>query len=466
MLVKFGLELCQTVFFGVFRESHTVVGSGGRKGFSRGRRLVGADEPCCQCREVLRVRIAIRESALKVAAPVLAGKIIRLPQHPAAGIVENFPAFITIGKTVDFLCTFIVVEVVLAEEGGLFAVVPEHDDWKAVNALADGGVFLLGRCPVGAGVVVEPRQLHVVRALRGRHVRLEGEGVRGNRARTKLVGLRSTAVGGHKAALELDLVILPGIILRGRALHIRLGVLKGKAAGAVDRVGVIPGERFLISLVLRKLRPRQHQIRQILRKLGNDDVGVGVKDMIAAVAGEQLLDDLRVRDPVGQHLMPRQVIVVDADAVEVDGGVAAADRDADRNGLREVVIRRVLRHTGHDAVDIAVNEPVLSLLLNDKGQTNVLVFFVLCGDLRLLGLEDGLLGRQRKAAPAAHAGEHHGVVIHDVPCGKLHLYGLAGGAAVLCKGLKRNIQTSITCHTEYSNIVLVQLPAVRTEVKA
>ena len=163
--------------------------------------------------------------------------------------------------------------------------------------------------------------------------------------------------------------------------------------------------------------------------------------------------------------MPGQVVVVDADAVEVNGRIVAADRDTDRVCLRKIVIGRILRHTGHDAVDIAIDEPVLSLLLNDEGQTNVLVFFVLRKDLRLLGLKNGLLGRQREAAPAAHAGEHHGVVIHDVPCGKLHLYGLAGGAAVLCKGPERNVQTGIACHTEDSSIILVQLPAVRTEVE-
>ena len=187
--------------------------------------------------------------------------------------------------------------------------------------------------------------------------------------------------------------------------------------------------------------------------------------MVAAVPLQHGLHHLGVGDPVVQNLVPGQVIVIDTDAVEVNGSIPGANGNIHRHTLSEVIVRRVLHHTGHDAIDVAVDEPVDGFLLHHKGQAQVLVLLVPGGDLLLLGAKSRQLGRDGDTAIAAHAGQHYGIVVHDIPGGKLDLDGLAGGTEVLSEGLHRNGQSGIAGHPENGDIVLIQLPAVRGEVK-
>ena len=63
------------------------------------------------------------------------------------------------------------------------------------------------------------------------------------------------------------------------------------------------------------------------------------------------------------------------------------------------------------------------------------------------------------------AGQHHGIVVHDIPGGELNFDGFAGGTEVLPEGLHRNGQYGIAGHPENGDIILIQLPAVRGEVE-
>ena len=106
------------------------------------------------------------------------------------------------------------VEVILPKERGRSAscVMPEDDHRETVNALADSLIRLLCRGQIRAGSVVKDRQLHVVRAFGGRHVRLKAEGTGRNGILPHLIGTDRIAAGIHNVVLELDLIVLPLVI--------------------------------------------------------------------------------------------------------------------------------------------------------------------------------------------------------------------------------------------------------------
>ena len=272
MLCKLGFELGQTVSGGIRGVQHPIKGAVYHQLVSRCGGLVGAFQPRSQFGQVGRISVVLGIPGFKVALPVRPGVIIILPENSVAGVVEDFPAFITLGKAKHLRGGFIEVEVVLADEAGVFTVIPEDHNGETVNGLADFAVLLLGFRLEGAGILIEPGQFHIVGTFGGSHIRLEGEGFRGNGIRAQLVGLLSVAAGVHKAALELDLVVLPGIVLGGSTLHIHFSPGEGEGPAAVDRIGVIAAHGFYIALVLGQLRAVQHQVRQVLRQLGNHDL--------------------------------------------------------------------------------------------------------------------------------------------------------------------------------------------------
>ena len=116
-----------------------------------------------------------------------------------------------------------------------------------------------------------------------------------------------------------------------------------------------------------------------------------------------------------QHLAPGQVVVVDPDAVYVDGAVVGADGNTHRSRLREVITGRVLNGAGHDAVDVAVDQSVLGSLLYDKGHAHMLVFLKLHGDFRLLAHEFDHLRRKDNPTSSGQAGQDDRVIVHDRP---------------------------------------------------
>ena len=427
--------------------------------------LVRAFEPGGQCRQVCGVGAVLRVASLEVVLPVRTGEVVAFPQYPVAGVVEDFPALVAFREAEHLRRALVVVEVVLADEPGAVSGVLEHHDGEAVDALAHCAVRFLGRRPVGAGLVVEPHQLHVVGTLRACHVSLEGEGVRWHAVAPQLV----LGAGGavlRESALELDLVVLPGIILGAGALHVRLGAGEGEAVPGRHRVHVPSGDRFLIALVLGQLRRLQDQIGQVLWQLVNDDLAVIVEHLVPVIPLLLSQANLCVRDPVVQHLEPCQVVVVYPDAVDVRGAAVGADGDAHRCALGEVIVHRVLGRTGENAVDVDHQQAVLAALLRHEGQTDVLVLFVLCGNLALLGLQQGLLGRDLQATATAEAGDHHGVIVQHVPGRKLHLDGLAGGPEVTGEDVQRDGHPCVSGHPQGRDAVRVCLPAIRGPVEA
>src|SRR5574344_500521 len=65
---------------------------------SRGGGLVGAFQPRSQFGQVGGISVVLGIPGFKVALPIRTGVIIVLPENSVAGVVENFPAFIALGK--------------------------------------------------------------------------------------------------------------------------------------------------------------------------------------------------------------------------------------------------------------------------------------------------------------------------------------------------------------------------------
>ena len=233
----------------------------------------------------------------------------------------------------------------------------------------------------------------------------------------------------------------------------------------MQRVNILPGTGLLVALVLGQLGAFQNQIRQIRRKLGNDHVAVGIPDVVAVISVQQQSAVLGVRDPVIFHLLGGQVIVVHPDAVEVHGTLAAANGDICRNDLGEVIVCRVLHHTAHHAIDIAVDSTEAGSFLHHKAHTDVFLFLELHGDGTLLRGEHTGLGSQGNATATVQAGENHRIVVQHIPCRKLNLDGLAGGTEVLGEGLIGNGQPCIAKQPQSRDAILVHLPSIRCPVE-
>ena len=118
------------------------------------------------------------------------------------------------------------------------------------------------------------------------------------------------------------------------------------------------------------------------------------------IAGEHQRAVLGISDPVVLHLLGGQVVVVNADAVEVHGTLAAPNGDVRRGHLGEVVPVRVLHHAGHRTVDVTIDAPEAASLLHHETDPHMLLFLELHGDGALLGGEQAGLGGQGNASPA------------------------------------------------------------------
>ena len=438
--------------------------AGGLVGVAGDGALIRARKPCGESGQLRGVRVAVGVAALEVAGPI-AREVGVFPQNPVAGVVENFPGFIALRKTVHFRGPLVVVEVVLAKEGGLVAVPPEDHHGEAVDALPDGAVGLLGRRLVGAGVVVKAYQLHVVGALRAGHVGLEGEGVHGDSAGPQGVLGRRHAVH-HKAALEGDFVVLPGVVLRRSALHVDAGPAKREVPGAVRGVHEAAGDGLLVALVLGQLRSLQDEVREVLGKVINHDLAVVIVDLVTLIPGQEIFNGLGIGDPVVEDLVAGEAVVVDPDAVDVRGAGVGADGDAHRAALGEVIVRGVLDRAGEDAVDVDQDQAVLRPLLHHEGQADVLVLLVLGGDLALLRGQGCFLRRHLNAPASGEAGDHGGVVVHDITGGKLQLDGFASGAEVLGKDLQGNGDSGVARHPQGRDAVGVGCPAVGSPIES
>ena len=427
-------------------EGFLTVGHGSRQRAAGGLLLIGRYKPGGQGLQAGGVGVILRVSGLEVVLPVGSGKVRGFPEDAVAGVVLDFPGFIVFVESEHLRGALVMVKVVLAHEGRGVSIRPEDHDREAVNALAHSFVLQLGWRLVGAGVVVQPGQFHVVRAFTGGHVSLEGEGVGRDRTGAQREGFQRAAAAVLESALELDLVVLAGVGRGGCTLHVGLGLLEGEAPGGVNRVGEAAADRLLVTLGLWQLRSLQHQVRQILRQVLDHDLAVGVEHVVAQVALQHIAAVLGVRDPVVQHLEAGQVVVIDANTVQVDRAVVGADGNAHGRSLGEVVVGRVLHDAAHDAVDVAIDQPVLHALLDHKGQTHVFVFLVLGENGGLLRRHGRQLGRQYNATPAGQAGQDHSVVVHDVTGRELDLDSFASAAEVSAEDVQRDFHAGVARH--------------------
>ena len=471
----FRLELRQSVCSAVGRVGGAVVGDRRRKRFVRGLCPVGGLQPGEQSFQLGRVSVVFRIPGFEVLRPrrddllvlVDCGRleVIGLEEDTVRGVVLDLPGFIAFGEAEYFLGAFVKVPVVLTDEVRRGPVVPEDDHREACDALSDARVVLLRRSLDRAKVVVVHREDRVVGALRGRYVGLEGERRDFDHTVHKGVLDNDSAVCHDEALLELDLVVLDRVVLRRRTLNVDLDAGRGEVERRSGIVDESEFHRLLVALVLRCRRADERAVRQRLREFADYDLTVGVVDVVPVEPVEHQIDVLRLRDPVVDDLLRREVVVIDTDAVDVDSRVGRADDDVRRGRLLEVVRIRVLDDLRHDAVDVDIHETVLRPLLNDECQADVLLLFELDVDLGLLRFEHCGLRSHFETLVVRPAGQDLCIVVHDLPGSQLDLDGLAGASRVILEDLIGNRQDRVACGTKHGVAVLVLLPAIVDELE-
>ena len=217
---------------------------------------------------------------------------------------------------------------------------------------------------------------------------------------------------------------------------------------------------------MRKLGTFKHNIRQEGRQLLNDHVSILIVDVVSQVQLQHIVDALGVCDIVGEHLAAGKSVVVDTDAVDVDGAVVGTDAYAHRLDLAEVVVGGILYRAAHDAVDVGQDQAVVAPLLDDEGHANVLIFLELEGDGALLGRQGNGLGGHRKTATTRETAQYGGIIVHDVPGGELNLYRFAGPTEVGREDGVRYVDAGITGDPQNRIPIRVVLPTIRGEVEA
>ena len=119
--------------------------------------------------------------------------------------------------------------------------------------------------------------------------------------------------------------------------------------------------------------------------------------MVPVVDSQRLVIIVQIAYEVIEHLVLVQVVIVDTDVIQVDRTALATDHDIPRNLLLEIILRRILRRPGHDAVYIDIDQTVLRTFLHHEGDTYPLLLLEPGVDRGLLGREHRFLGRYLKA---------------------------------------------------------------------
>ena len=143
----------------------------------------------------------------------------------------------------------------------------------------------------------------------------------------------------------------------GGTLHVILDVLARERSPGFLQVRKIDLVRFLIAFISRQ-RPLEDQARQSLQHLLIGDIPIIIIYLVPVVDSQRLVVIVQIAYEVIEHLVLVQVVVVDTDVIQVDRTALATDHDILRNLLLEIILRRILRRPGHDAVDIDVYQTV------------------------------------------------------------------------------------------------------------
>ncbi len=94
---------------------------------------------------------------------------------------------------------------------------------------------------------------------------------------------------------------------------------------------------IMMLFILRKLRTGQDDVQQVRRKLIDHNIPIRITDIVSGVPFQQKSAPLGVCDSVVLHLLTDQVVVVDADVVQVNSTLAAADADLCQCDLRKLL---------------------------------------------------------------------------------------------------------------------------------
>ncbi len=128
----------------------------GQLTFELGWIVGGRFHPADHGGQLCGIRIVFRIPCFKVTLPRRTCEVIILEDHTVTGVVQDFPAFITVLKAKNFRRALVVVEVILAQEccGSRYRVLEEGHDWEAINAPSDSAVGRHSGCFDRTAVIV------------------------------------------------------------------------------------------------------------------------------------------------------------------------------------------------------------------------------------------------------------------------------------------------------------------------
>ena len=163
--------------------------------------------------------------------------------------------------------------------------------------------------------------------------------------------------------------------------------------------------------------------------------------------------------------MPGKVVVIHPDAVNIHRAFVASESDIHWRVLGEVVVRRILNRTGHDAVDVNIHQAIFVLFLHDEAQPDMFIFLELGADFRLFRLESCLLSRNLDSASAAHPICDNRVVIQNVSGAEFDLDCLASTAEVGLERFVADAKSRIARQSQHSHALFIILPTIACEIE-
>ena len=471
MVSQFSTELGKTVGPAVCRILDTAI----RHRFIQ-RRIVSAVLPCgghpCHHTPEGHNRIGILLRLLfggsgvvklevrTVALEVVKGDITAVEPDKLGCVCRKLDGAYALVQTVHFGRRLCVVEVVLPKESGAVPVIVEHDHREALNGLTDTAILFLHGRFVRREVLIDGRQLRVGDTIGGSHVSLEGEHV--GRIRIGIHGIgRHVGTVHLKAALRRIHIVVLGIISGGgSALYVHDGHKHIEGTGRVKTLHKLQRHVFDVALVLRHFRPGRNSIRNLGRKLVDDNIAVRIEDIVAIIQLQFFVDILRVGSIVLNDLVIIQILGVRTNHIDINAGVICADGDTHRGCLLEVIVCLIHTCCRAHTVNVQIHQTEGGLLLDNHGNADPAFVLIVRTQRRLFRGDPCHLRRYLKAAPAGHTGQDRSRVVQHITRSNLRLQGEAVRLMVLVKGLVIDLHTPSSRNVQYTVSVLVIHPAV------
>ena len=126
-------------------------------------RCVGRFQPGGECRKSCCVGVLVRVSALKGCLPSITREVVVLPNNHLGIVLQYFPGLVSTLETEYLFGSFVVVEIILAEESQVASsVTVKHNHWIPLDALSYSAINELWWCFNRASIVIKHCEFYIV----------------------------------------------------------------------------------------------------------------------------------------------------------------------------------------------------------------------------------------------------------------------------------------------------------------